>query len=123
MFEVTLRSQFSAAHRLENYHGKCENFHGHNWKVAVVVQRQELDSSEMVIDFKILQDILERFLTQLDHTFLNELPFFANTNTTSERVAYVVYKHIAPDIELSGTKLTRVEVWEDEYCSAAYIPE
>ncbi|MDO9070229.1 MAG: 6-carboxytetrahydropterin synthase, partial [Deltaproteobacteria bacterium] len=35
MYEVKIVTQFAAAHRLENFKGKCESLHGHNWKVEV----------------------------------------------------------------------------------------
>ena len=58
MFEVRVETNFSSAHHLLNYKGKCENMHGHNWKVEVVARGCELDKSNILVDFKTLKKIV-----------------------------------------------------------------
>ena len=57
MFEVKVIKSFSSAHHLRNYDGKCENLHGHNWKVEAVYQSEKLDEAGLVIDFKVIKNI------------------------------------------------------------------
>ena len=45
MYEVSVDETFAAAHNLRNYKGKCENLHGHNYKVRVTLTGGELDSA------------------------------------------------------------------------------
>lgn len=123
MFELKIKSDFSSAHRLYDYNGQCENFHGHNWKVYVTVKRTALDAAGMVIDFKELLDIIDEFLSKLDHQYLNELEFFKGLNPTSENVALIIYNNIAGRIEAKSVKVAKVEVYEEDHSSAAYIPE
>ena len=122
MFEVKIKSDFSAAHRLKDYNGECENFHGHNWKVQLTIAREKLDVDGMVIDFKILIDHLENFLKNLDHKCLNDLEYFEKLNPTSEHVAFVIYNNLSPIIDTPKIKLSKVEVWESDNSSACFIP-
>ncbi len=123
MFELKIKSDFSSAHRLYDYNGQCENFHGHNWKVYVTVKRDSLDPAGMVIDFKVLLDIIDGFLSKLDHQYLNELEYFNGLNPTSENVAWIIYNNIAEQIEAKAVKVIKVEVYEEDHSSAAYIPD
>ena len=71
MYEVKVETNFSSAHHLLNYKGKCENIHGHNWKVEVTACGIELDSSNILIDFKILNKEVNELIDYLDHKDLN----------------------------------------------------
>jgi hypothetical protein len=51
MFEVTVEQTFAAGHALRNYKGKCENVHGHNFKVQVRIEGPSLDETGMLVDF------------------------------------------------------------------------
>ena len=76
MYEVMIEEEFSAAHALRGYRGKCENLHGHNWKVEVYVRGERLDAVGMLVDFKELKAATRRVMQYLDHQNLNELrPF------------------------------------------------
>ena len=76
MYELTVISRFAAAHQLRKYKGKCENLHGHNWKVHVTVTARELNEIGLGIDFKEIKEALQHVLDELDHCFLNDLPMF-----------------------------------------------
>ena len=52
MYEVTVEDTFAAGHYLRNYKGKCENPHGHNYKVRVTLQGGELDARRAAARFQ-----------------------------------------------------------------------
>ena len=116
MYEVVVKSSFSAAHRLRGYHGKCENLHGHNWAVEAAVSSKRLKANGLLIDFKILKDRLKRILDELDHTTLNELSHFKKKNPTSENIAKFVFDMLKKD----GILPQRVSVWESDTSCATY---
>ena len=120
MYELTVESAFSAAHRLREYRGKCENLHGHNWRVEVTIASKQLDNRGMVIDFRKIKEKLGTVLDKLDHTYLNELSEFKKINPTSENIASYIYSRLKKLI--TGEKITvkKVSVWETEDTSATY---
>ncbi len=121
MFEVKVISSFCAAHYLDNYKGKCELMHGHNWKVEVIIRSKRLDSRGMVIDFKDLKKFLNDILSRLDHKLLNELPFFRKKNTTSEQIAQYIFTELNKRIKkMKNASLKEVVVWEQENSCAVY---
>ena len=122
MFELTIKSSFSAAHRLINYKGKCENLHGHNWKVQVSIAAKELDNQGMVIDFRKIKQKLNRILVKLDHGYLNEISYFKKCNTTSEHIARYIYLELTGLIKKKGLRVEEVTVWETDTSSATYRP-
>ncbi|MBM3253572.1 MAG: 6-carboxytetrahydropterin synthase QueD [Candidatus Omnitrophica bacterium] len=122
MFEVSVKGDFSAAHFLRDYHGKCEKLHGHNWKVEVCVSGRTLDKCGMVIDFKELKDKLNRILCEFDHSFLNEISYFKKINPTSENIAEYIYKKLDKQISNKNLKVKKVSVWESEKSYATFLP-
>ncbi|MBI5344294.1 MAG: 6-carboxytetrahydropterin synthase QueD [Deltaproteobacteria bacterium] len=120
MFKLTVTSSFSAAHNIRGYEGKCENLHGHNWKVEAGVSSKRTDRLGMVVDFKILKDETKKVLDSLDHKYLNETPPFDRLNPTAENIARFVYKTLSSRINGRGIKITGVKVWESENSAASY---
>jgi len=122
MYQVSIQTSFAAAHFLRNYKGKCENLHGHNWKVEVTVSKKSLDTTGMAIDFSLLKQKTNNIVEKFDHTHLNELPFFEETNPSSENIAAYIFNLL--EKELKGTTVTpvSVSVWESENSRATYIP-
>lgn len=118
MYTLTVTAHFSAAHHLTGYPGECARLHGHNWKVEVEVQAEELNNLGMAIDFRRLKEATAQVLAQLDHQYLNELPPFANQNPTSEIIAAYIYHEL--EESLKEVKLSRVRVWESETASVTY---
>lgn len=116
MFELSVESHFSSAHHLLNYEGKCENLHGHNWKVEITVVGEELDKSGMLVDFKILKANLEEVLERLDHKDLNSLEELRGVSPSSENIAKFIYTELKKTIPL----LKQVAVWETERAKAVY---
>lgn len=116
MYTVRIRTEFNAAHRLRNYHGKCESLHGHNWVVEVALRSESLNKTGMVEDFSDLKKRVSSVLEGLDHKFLNELNPFKEKNPTSENIARFIYdslKHWYKD-------LAKVTVWETPTSAASY---
>jgi len=121
MFKLKVQDYFSSAHYLRNYKGSCENLHGHNWKVELLVEGSQLNNSDILIDFKILKSILKETLNELDHKLLNEIPYFKNINPSSERLAEYIFKKIKDKLsQYSNIKVKEVTVYETDKASATY---
>lgn len=120
MYELQVEGGFAAAHFLREYKGKCENLHGHNWKVEVRLHSQKLDGIGMVMDFRQLKAILGEVLEKFDHRCLNELEEFRKVNPTTENCARIIYTQIASKLP-DGVSVCRVTCWENEKCAASYF--
>ncbi|MCQ2583454.1 MAG: 6-carboxytetrahydropterin synthase QueD [Treponema sp.] len=105
MFEVRVEADFAAAHFLQDYNGKCENLHGHNYKVYAHVKGPVLNEGGMLLDFSKLKASLRKACKQLDHTNLNDFPYF-NQNPSAERIAMFIYNSIINDLKEEGLDLT-----------------
>lgn len=116
MYEVKVMSNFSAAHRLKGYKGKCENLHGHNWRVELIVSSKTLDKSGLLVDFRVLKERLNNIIERLDHTNLNELPQFTKKNPTSENIAKFIFDMLKKD----AVSPQGISVWESDNTSATY---
>ncbi len=68
MYEVTVEDSFAAGHYLRNYKGKCENPHGHNYKVRVPLRGAALDKAGLLLDFKDLKEVMKHVIDRLDLT-------------------------------------------------------
>lgn len=121
MYELSITTHFAAAHRLREYHGDCENLHGHNWKVRVTAKSETLDDLGMAMDFRDLKRIVNGVLDPFDHAFLNDLDAFEAVNPTTENIARIVAEGVAAQLP-EGVELESVTAWESENCSATYRP-
>ena len=120
MFQITCTREFSAAHALRMYDGSLEPIHGHNWRISVTVSADKLDSIGVVMDFHVLEKLVDEVVRPMHNRGLNDLPAFANTNPSAENVAL----HIGRSLNLpANVRLSKVEVWETWNCSAVFIPE
>ena len=120
MYEVTIIRSFSAAHILSQVGGKCEELHGHNFKVELSVGATSLNKSGLLIDFRLVKKWLGEILDEVDHKHLNEVPFFAGINPSAENVARYIAEKIAPHAQKEGVKVTRVKVWESDNAYVTY---
>jgi 6-pyruvoyltetrahydropterin/6-carboxytetrahydropterin synthase len=118
-YRIKVGSYFSAAHNLRGYKGKCENIHGHNWKVEVSIASDTIDKTGLLIDFKKAKAILKKVLSALDHTQINKIPYFKKHNPTSELVAEYIFNNYKKKIKLPLT-LESVSVWETPGSCATY---
>jgi len=121
MYRIKVLSQFSGAHNLRGYKGKCEDLHGHNWNVEVSVSSEKLDDLGMVMDFKELKALLKEVISGLDHKHLNDLDFFSEINPTSENIAKHIYESLTA--KNPGLKGMEVTVWETDSSAATYSQE
>ncbi len=120
MYELTIVTGFSSAHNLRGYEGACERLHGHNWKVEVHVEVEQLDHIDMGVDFKRLKAEAARVVGYLDHRYLNELPPFDRLNTTAENIARYIFDELSLALNDGNVRVRKVRVWESENASAAY---
>ena len=123
MFEVTIIKSFSAAHMLTAIGGKCEELHGHNFKVEVTIAAKDLNSSGIIIDFRYVKKWLQEILDNFDHKHLNEIPFFTEINPSSENIAKYIYREMKLKAAQAEVKVARVKVWESESAAVTYIPD
>ena len=123
MYEVTIIKSFSAAHLLNQIGGKCEELHGHNFKVEVTVAAPDLHKSGLLIDFRVVKKWLNQILEQMDHKHLNELPYFTGINPSAENIAKYICGQMEPQATESQVRIARVKVWESENAVVTYIPD
>jgi len=121
MYEITVLSHFSGAHRLRYLHGRCEELHGHNWKIEVSVGSSRLGKEGVVIDFKILKEKVEKILRSLDHTYLNDLPYFSGSEPSSENIAKYIFDRLKGELKGHPPTLKKVTAWESETSCATYF--
>lgn len=119
MFRLQVEDSFASAHQLREYRGKCENLHGHNWRVRARVKGERLDPCGMLMDFGILKKTLHDLLERLDHRFLNEVEPFAAVNPTSENIAAFLFRELSRLLP-AGVSVHDITVWESEKCAATY---
>ena len=120
MFTLFVRAGFAAAHRLELYHGKCEALHGHNFKVEALFEGERLGAEGMLLDFAVLKGHLRDILADLDHKYINEIPFFKERASSSEYLALYVYDRLRELVAEEGVTVKEVRVWESDNAYAAY---
>ena len=120
MYEITVHSHFSGANRLRYLHGKCEELHGHNWKVEVSVVSNRLGKEGVVIDFGILKQKVEKVLKPLDHTYLNDLSYFSGIEPSSENIAKYIFDRLKTELKGYQRNLKKVTAWESETSGATY---
>jgi len=99
MFEVTVEAGFSSGHYLRNYKGKCENPHGHNYRVFVTLIGKELDEAGLLLDFKLLKQVMRPVVDRLDHQMINDLEPFTVVNPSAENLARYFYEETAKQLD------------------------
>lgn len=140
MYQLKTESCFDGAHFLTDYDGKCENLHGHRWRVVAYIETDELQAEgqmkDMVIDFADFKRALRELTEELDHMFIVEegslAPetlacleretfrlFMVPFRTTSENFA----RYFCGKLEERGFTVSQVEVYETPMNCAIYRPE
>ena len=122
MYEITIQTHFSSAHRLRHYNGECERLHGHNWDVQVSIASEELNDLGMVMDFKDLKTEAKVLMDKLDHQYLNEVPPFTDLNPTTENIAEYLFDELSKVINTDLARVSKVTVWESPTSFASYTP-
>ena len=119
MYEVMIKTEFASAHNLRNYKGACEALHGHNWKVDITVETDQLDEIGLALDFNLLKEKTNRIIGELDHIYINEHPAFKEKNPSSENIAKYIYDKLKADLD-SGVRMQKVTIWETDDAAASY---
>jgi 6-pyruvoyltetrahydropterin/6-carboxytetrahydropterin synthase len=124
MFEIRVKTHFSAAHRLDGYPGDCARVHGHNWIVEAFVQTELLDDTGIGIDFRHVKKSLETVNARLDHRMLNEVPPFDRHNPTSENIAKYIFDELGAELASipdHAGRVSKVTVSETPGAGASYF--
>ncbi|MDX9787990.1 MAG: 6-carboxytetrahydropterin synthase QueD [Desulfobacterales bacterium] len=123
IYEVYIKTHFSAAHALKGYSGDCARLHGHNWIIEVYVKCKKLDEIGIGVDFREIKTAVKEVLTGLDHFNLNELSAFQNTNPTSENIACFLYNEIGNMLNNDAVQVSKIRVCETPNAGAFYWEE
>jgi 6-pyruvoyltetrahydropterin/6-carboxytetrahydropterin synthase len=124
MFEVSVEETFAAGHALRGYRGKCENPHGHNYKVRVTVTGKELDNIGLLWDFRDLKSAMGQIIERLDHQYLNDLEPFRVDNPSAENMAKYFYDETRARLHQATqgrVQVKDVTVWETDSTTATYF--
>jgi 6-pyruvoyltetrahydropterin/6-carboxytetrahydropterin synthase len=124
MFQVSVEETFSAGHALRGYRGKCENVHGHNYRVRVTLEGPHLDSIGLLCDFTEIKRALREIIGRLDHQFINELQPFVTINPSAENLAKYFYDEVTRQLAglPAGARVVDTVVWETDTARAQYRP-
>jgi 6-pyruvoyltetrahydropterin/6-carboxytetrahydropterin synthase len=124
MFEVSVEDSFAAGHALRGYRGKCENPHGHNYKVRITLAGEQLDSIGLLYDFKDLKQAMNQIIDRLDHQMLNDIEPFRELNPSAENMAKYFYdeanQHLGQATN-GRVKVKQVQIWETDTTTATYF--
>ena len=123
MFELSVKTHFSAAHRLVGYDGQCANPHGHNWAVEIFVRGPRLNTLGMLIDYGDIKAAIRDVMKEIDHVDLNLVPAFVRANPTSENIARYVHERLTERINSEQVRVCRVTICETPGTSASYWDE
>lgn len=121
MFDIFIKTHFSAGHHLRDYPGNCEHPHGHNWNVKVTVRATELDELGMGIDFRTVKDAVNKVLDTLDHRDLNDHPDFKTINPSSENIAVYIFNKLKGSLSSERYHLHSITVGETENTGVTYF--
>jgi len=123
MYEVTVERGFSSGHYLRNYKGKCENPHGHNYKVRITLRGEKLDQAGLLLDFKDLKHVMRPVIERIDHQMLNDIEPFTEINPSAENLARFFFDETNRQLsEMTGGRV-RVKdctIYETDTTTATY---
>jgi len=120
-FEIMIERNFSSAHQLRGYKGKCENLHGHNYKIEIYARGSELDNIGLLVDFGELKDAADDIVQYLDHRNINELPpFDVELNPSAENLARYILEQVSARVGDDRVKIFKVRCFETPTSVATY---
>ena len=122
MFQVSVEETFSAGHALRGYKGKCENVHGHNYRVQITLEGPELDHIGLLVDFTHVKRVMRELIKRLDHQFINDLEPFTTVNPSAENMAKYFFEEVSRELTgmPPGAKVKDVVIWETDTANARY---
>lgn len=122
MYSITVMDNLNSAHYLRDYKGRSSNIHGHNWKIEMTIEGEQLNEIGWLADFSILKKALSnRTGNRFDYTVMNDHKPFDKINPTAENIS----RYIFEDIKASGllpanARVKSVVVWENDKSFAKY---
>jgi 6-pyruvoyltetrahydropterin/6-carboxytetrahydropterin synthase len=120
-FEVMIERNFSSAHQLRGYKGKCENLHGHNYKIEIYARGEELDNIGLLVDFGELKGAADEVVQYLDHRNINELePFDEEVNPSAENLARYILERVSAQVGDDRVQVYKVRCFETPTSVATY---
>jgi 6-pyruvoyltetrahydropterin/6-carboxytetrahydropterin synthase len=124
MFEISVEQTFAAGHALRNYKGRCENVHGHNFRVQVKIEGERLDDTGLLVDFIDVKGLMHGVIDRLDHQFLNEIAPFDVKNPSAENIAEYLHEEMTRRLAATPVpvRIREVTVWETDIQSATFRP-
>ena len=129
MFEVTVEQTFAAGHSLREYKGKCENVHGHNYRVQVTVEGERLNGIGLLVDFVDLKRAVRQVIEKLDHQFINDVEPFTTVNPSAENLSKYFYDEVARLLNIEASRfndapvrIAQIKIWETDTSIAVYRP-
>ena len=120
MYQLFIEEHFDAAHLIRDYNGKCENTHGHRFKVVIRLETEKLQQNGLACDFALIKRLLRETLTRYDHVFLNEMAPFDRIEPSCENIASTLYDELLPNFTDLPVALTSIEVWESPTTGVSY---
>lgn len=125
MYILTVEDSFSSAHQLRGYKGKCENLHGHNWKVVASVKGGKLNEIGLLLDYSLMKKMLRSILVTLDHKNLNEIHPFTEINPSSENIAQFIHERFSVELNAHSPQIAveSIIIWESETSKCTYVQE
>ena len=122
MFQVSVEETFSAGHALRGYKGKCENVHGHNYRVQITLEGPQLDDIGLLVDFTRVKQVIREVIKRLDHQFINDLEPFTSVNPSAENMAKYFFEEVSNQLKdlPPGTLVKDVVIWETDTAYAKY---
>ena len=123
MYEIAVEKHFDAAHYLRGYQGKCEEMHGHRYRVVVKVKADKLNDIGLAYDFTDLKQHLKDIISRFDHTCLNDVPTFDKINPSAENIAATIYNELKEKLAAEPVTLACVEAWESPEQGVTYSPD
>ena len=123
MYEISVEKHFEAAHYLRGYKGKCENMHGHRYRIVVKIKADKLNDIGLAYDFTDLKRHLNGILERFDHTCLNDILPFDKINPSAENIASTIYNELKEKLSADPISLTSVEAWESPEQGVSYHPD
>jgi 6-pyruvoyltetrahydropterin/6-carboxytetrahydropterin synthase len=119
MYRISVEADFSSAHSLREYEGKCSSLHGHNWRVRLTVRTDQLDSRGIGVDFGKLKKMLAALVARFDHVDLNQVAPFDKLNPTAENISRTIFELAEKELP-PGVGVEIVELWESEKNRVGY---
>jgi 6-pyruvoyltetrahydropterin/6-carboxytetrahydropterin synthase len=120
VYQISVEQHFDAAHYLRGYRGKCEQIHGHRYKVVLRVEATQLNDIGLAYDFVELKKYLAEVIGRFDHTCLNDVPPLDEINPSAENIAADIYNELKARLAGEPVTISGVEVWESPQTGVIY---